>query len=242
MLKRILLMLLKGVVCLFLANNVIFAQEISNTPSETKVDSAAKSAKSDDNTSDDDSKKRRFEAGIHFTSLMKKYDGDRNGFGARFGYRFATFGKGKYTATAEAEVNYLPGDNYTLDFRRSGRVLQGLFGVKIGRKFDKFGVFGKVRPGVTRYSRGDFTGVYFQNNPKSKTNFTTDIGGVLEFYPSKRLFTRFDFGDTIVRLQSKTVTFFPDPPFPTPNPPNTYKIPATNSHHFSFSAGFGFRF
>jgi hypothetical protein len=60
-----------------------------------------------------------------------------------------------------------------------------------------------------------------------------DIGGVLEFYPSSRIVTRFDAGDTMIRFGSVALPFG----FTELNvtPPETI-------HNFQFSAGVGFRF
>lgn len=55
----------------------------------------------------------------------------------------------------EAEVNYFPSvqnDNPILGPSNGGRKVQGLFGTKIGTRRDKFGIFGKVRPGVIHFS------------------------------------------------------------------------------------------
>jgi hypothetical protein len=150
---------------------------------------------------------------------------------------------------------------FTGDVRKSGRVKQGLFGLKVGRKFDKFGVFGKVRPGFINYSNGTpesptlintatGSGTVFVSSfnlsrqTKGKTNFATDIGGVVEFYPTKKVFTRFDFGDTVVRLRSTVLEF---PVFTTTGGTTTtviqrIPIPAATQHNFQFSAGIGFRF
>ncbi len=203
----------------------------------------------------------RFELGAHFSSLSADFDGDRTGLGVTLGYRFATFKDNKYTATAEAEFNFLPGRVFTGDVRKNGRVKQGLFGLKVGRKFEKYGVFAKVRPGFINYSNGTvatptlinttfgngtitgFSGIG-RGSGSGKTNFATDIGGVVEFYPTEKVFTRFDFGDTIVRLRSTVLEF---PTFTTTGGTTTIviqriPIPATTQHNFQFSAGIGFRF
>lgn len=214
-----------------------FSQETTTSVSDTN-NSSVNSSTSKQSTNIQTNK---FEVGIQFSSLMKKDDGDRNGVGARFGYNFATFGKGKYVATAEAEVNYFTGNRFVSDLRRNGRVTQGLFGVKIGRKFEKFGVFAKVRPGFVNYSKGDASDIFINlSNTKAKTNFATDIGGVLEFYPTKRIITRFDFGDTIVRLKSQQVrTLISNG---VSQIPFTFTLPAKTTHNFQFNAGIGFRF
>jgi hypothetical protein len=57
----------------------------------------------------------------------------------------------------------------------------------------------------------------------SKTEAAFDMGGVVEFYPSRSTTVRFDLGDTIIR--------FRDPGYAT-----------QTTHNLQFSAGFGFRF
>jgi hypothetical protein len=238
-------MLLTVLVCAF----TIVGQEVSTTRSNSCTGFGGFEKKSENfrrqQTTD---KNRRFEIGVQFTSLMRSGDGDRNGFGGRVGYDFATFGSGRYVATAEAEINYLPGDRFVgfsavgLGSRRDGRVLQGLFGAKVGRKFEKFGIFAKARPGFVQYSRGkqniSGTPLNLQFTTNSETNAALDVGGVLEFYPTKRITTRFDAGDTIVRFGQRTATgfdFF-----------NQQFVPAVlrseTKHNFQFSAGIGFRF
>ena len=73
----------------------------------------------------------------------------------------------------------------------------------------------------------------FEN--RSKTHFSTDVGGVLEFYPSRRLVTRFDFGDTIIRYGPRRALIFTDPA-------TNITLPAGTRHNFQFTAGVGFRF
>jgi hypothetical protein len=58
-----------------------------------------------------------------------------------------------------------------------------LAGVKAGKRFDRFGVFGKARSGMWHFDR---------------THFATDVGGVLEYYPSQRTAIRIDLSDTIL--------------------------------------------
>src|SRR6185295_14071423 len=114
----------------------------------------------------------------------------------------------------EAEGNFFPRDS-VLD---GGKKTQGFFGVKAGKRFEKFGVFAKARPGFVNYSRGDYQfagaciavfpppiGCY---QPVSRTNFAIDVGGVFEYYPSKRTIVRFDVGDTIVHLPARNVGAF----------------------------------
>jgi hypothetical protein len=240
MFKRSFVLLLMSFSCVFSGSVVIFGQESVTSSNDSSGFNAPPQSVSD--------KKRRFEAGAQFTGLMRKGDGDRNGFGGRFGYDFATFGTGKYTATAEAEINFLPGDRFFgfpsigIGTRRDGRVLQGFFGAKVGRKFDKFGVFAKARPGFVQYSRGkqnisgSLSNLQFTN--RRETNAAFDLGGVLEFYPTKRITTRFDFGDTIVHFGERRATGFD---FSTQQfVPLIFS--SETRHNFQFGAGIGFRF
>lgn len=41
--------------------------------------------------------------------------------------------------------------------------------------------------------------------PVSKTRFAVDLGGVVEWYPSKNTIVRFDAGDTIIRFGRRNV-------------------------------------
>jgi hypothetical protein len=61
--------------------------------------------------------------------------------------------------------------------------ISALFGTKAGIRHNRFGGFGKGRFGFWRFSR---------------SYFATDIGGVLEYYPSPRSALRIDVGDSII--------------------------------------------
>jgi hypothetical protein len=163
------------------------------------------------------------------------------GFGGRFGYNFS-----KYFAL-EAEGNFFPRDRHV----EGGRKIQGVFGVKAGKRFEKFGVFAKVRPGFIRFEKGDYVFVggpavfpplLSSFRPVARTNFAVDLGGIVELYPSKRTIIRFDAGDTIIRLGARNVAAFqvnaPSPAF------GSVVLPmfAQTTHNFQGSVGFGFRF
>lgn len=165
----------------------------------------------------------KFEVGAQFSVIGRRAGGATSiGGGGRL-----TFNLTRYLAL-ESELNYFPSAGVN-DVRR----FQGQFGVKSGLSFERFGVFGKVRPGFinTKYNAQTLcaqpvclpNGVCIQIfSPCSTitivdTGFSLDVGGVLEFYPSKRITLRFDAGDTIVNH-----------PFAT--------------HNLQLSAGVGFRF
>jgi hypothetical protein len=199
---------------------------------------------------------RKFELGAQFTSLtfrtdfffenfqggppsVTKITHTEPGFGARITYNLND------RLAVEAEGNFLPRKtDFVAAVRGSGRVTQGQFGVKMGKRFKSFGIFGKARPGFVSFGR---MAEFLSPNPDSfttsgsfiirrKTYFSTDVGGVFEFYPSRRILTRFDAGDTMIRYDRQLVPAF-NAPFT-----GTDHIPAQTSHNLQFSAGVGFRF
>lgn len=164
------------------------------------------------------------------------------GFGGRVGYNFNSY------VTLEAEGNFFPRDR-TFE---GGRKLQGLLGAKVGKRFDKVGLFGKARPGFMRFSRGDYrsagggcvtvipppTGCF---NSVAATRFAFDVGGVAELYPSKRTIVRFDAGDTIIRFGNRNVAAF-DPLGGLAGSGVVIPAAAETKHNFQASIGFGYRF
>lgn len=165
------------------------------------------------------------------------------GFGGRIGYSFNRY------VTAEAEVNFFPRERELTDPDfMGGRKFQGLFGVKIGRRYERVGVFAKARPGFVNFSEGDMRGrpdtvciAIFPPplscfEPSGRTDFAVDVGGVFELYPSAQTFVRFDAGDTILRTGAHGV------PVLTPNRATVIFIPGETTHNFQGSVGFGFRF
>jgi len=191
----------------------------------------------------------KFEIGVQFTSITKPDSNNgatEPGLGARF-----TFNLNRSVAL-EAVGNFFPhqcnfcgsggfaGDN-------SGNITQGLFGVKVGKRFQKWGIFGKARPGVVSFSKGDSRielagpGNLFIEQSR-QNHFALDLGGVLEFYPSKRIVTRFEAGDTLIHYgqrQNNFVSYDPTTGQPVLIP---FISPAETRHNFQFSAGVGWRF
>jgi len=168
------------------------------------------------------------------------------GFGARFTYNLSDH------VALEAEGNFFPREQFPGQ-TFGGFPAQAQFGAKAGRRWERFGVFAKGRPGFVSFSRvrqlvGTQTltlndpangAVYtfdigvFEN--KRKTYFSMDVGGVFELYPSRRLMTRFDFGDTIIRYGRRhEQTIFLSQ--------NVLEIAPEAKHNFQLSAGIGFRF
>jgi hypothetical protein len=157
------------------------------------------------------------------------------GFGGRFTFNVSP------SFALEAQGDFFPRDSALFNNARAGgRTLQGQAGIKLGKRFEKFGLFGKARPGVVSFSKTLSFDGFDTSQPfpfpifhlERRTYFSFDLGGVLEFYPSRRIVSRFDGGDTMIRYGSNVLPF----PF---NPTTTAR---ETIHNFEFSAGVGFRF
>jgi hypothetical protein len=189
----------------------------------------------------------KVELGAQFTSITKpSYGSTEPGFGGRF-----TFNLNRSVAL-EAVGNFFPHDcNYcsggTSFGDNAGNITQGLFGVKVGKRFQKWGLFGKARAGVVSFSKGDSQFVLATPNGYSvvqnrATHFAADLGGVVEFYPSKRLVTRFEAGDTLIHYgqrQTNSLIFNPTTGAPGLMP---FTTRSEIRHNFQFAAGVGWRF
>lgn len=192
----------------------------------------------------------KIEVGLQFSSLTSIVQSGQGRGGSALSLsigRTETAVGGRFTfnvtksVALEAEGNFFPQEKFS-DFFNDGNLLQGQFGIKAGKRFGKFGVFGKARPGLASFSdiitqvgtsTIEFEGQTFTFpifEPRRKTYFTLDLGAVLEFYPSRKLLTRIDVGDTIIHYGSEAA-------FPSVTSPE----PRTN-HHLQVSAGIGFRF
>ena len=188
----------------------------------------------------------KFEVAAEFTTLERESFPQRltePGFGGRFTYNF------NKVLSLEAAGYFFP--KKCTQCRNSGNVAEGLAGVKVGKRFEKWGIFAKARPGVISFSRGVFDVIAPPGSSpfgpvefdfKRLTAFALDVGGVVEFYPSKRIVTRFDLGDTIIhfnRRDMKTVIF--DPVTNTLTPA-TFPVPGRTTHNVQFMTSVGFRF
>ena len=186
----------------------------------------------------------KYEVAGEFTSMQRENfsGGTESGVGARF-----TFNLNKMFSL-ETAAYYFPRTCFSCE--HNGTVTEVVGGLKVGKRFEKWGIFAKGRPGVVSFSRGEFNVVPAPAIPSfpfafefNRVNsFAVDAGGVVEFYPSKRIVTRFDVGDTIIhfsRRQTNTVVSdFPGTTFTLV--PIT--IPSRTTHIFQFMASVGFRF
>jgi hypothetical protein len=187
----------------------------------------------------------KFEVAAEFTTLERgEFSGRRTdpGFGGRFTYNL------NKVFSLEAAGYFFPKGCF--DCRQNGRVTEVLGGVKAGKRFDSWGIFAKARPGVVSFSEGDFEvvstgggGVFpFRFERNALNAFATDVGAVLEFYPSKRIVTRFDVGDTIIHFPSRTRNFVQFDPSTGGSFLVPFNIPGRTTHNFQFMTSIGFRF
>ena len=181
---------------------------------------------------------KRFEVGVQFTSLFVDPSNSQGslfvprihaepGLGGRFTFNLTE------SIAFEAEGNYFTREQFS--FPEGGRMFQGQFGAKIGKRFDRWGVFGKARPGFVGFSRVLQNSLGVQIPPISfarRLYPSIDLGGVLEFYVSPRWMARFDVGDTIIRYGE--IRF--------PGLPPSFTVPSVTRHNLQVSSGIGFRF
>jgi hypothetical protein len=142
------------------------------------------------------SEEPKIEVGIHFTTLrLTEFDRSDPGVGG-----LIAFNLNKRIAL-EGEINFLPRDLILSD-----RLTQGLFGVKVGWRARRLGVFGKARPGFVHFNETLIVcpAIFpppFDCTVGGTTPFAFDLGGVLEIYPSHHTVLRFDGGDTMIRYE-----------------------------------------
>lgn len=187
----------------------------------------------------------RYEIAAEFTALNREQFGSAKsepGAGVRFTFNFNK----NFAIEGATHASF----NECFDCTERGRVFDLFGGVKAGKRFKTWGVFAKARPGLVNYTQGAFNilptgtgGTFpFTFEVKGRDHFAADLGGVVEFYPSRRFVTRFDFGDTLIHFSRRTtnaLSFDPSSMTYTLFPITT---PARTTHNFQFIASFGFRF
>jgi hypothetical protein len=158
----------------------------------------------------------------------------------------------------EGAAYFSPGNCQFCSGELTGRITQGMIGVKVGQRFKKFGLFVKARPGVINLSQAAFdlvptgsskglpTGpsdeLPFKFVTASRTDVAMDVGGVLEIYPTKKFFLRFDTGLLIERVGSRIFHSYAFDETTGIFRPAPIKIPGSTIGHFQFISGVGFRF
>ncbi|HVS83104.1 MAG TPA: hypothetical protein VHE60_15355 [Pyrinomonadaceae bacterium] len=191
----------------------------------------------------------KYEVAADFASITFGPGHTELGLGGRF-----TYNLNEHVAL-EAAGYFFPRKCVFCARGNDGRITEGLFGVKVGKRFKKWGIFAKARPGVISFGDGKFDVVPITVNPptgvgafpfnfvtKRLTTFAMDVGGVLEFYPTRRIVTRIDFGDTLIHYGPYTNNFLTFDPTTGKGVLIRATTPSQTRGSVQFMAGVGFRF
>lgn len=178
----------------------------------------------------------RFEIGANLTAIRNFELSSEVGLGTEGDFNFTQH------FALDAAMDWLPSNTF------EGKTLVGLFGLKAGKRFNHFGLFGKVRPGfitIDNQLRGVVIDV---SNPASfsdrfgrLTQPALDLGGVAEYYPAKHWAFRWDVGDTLLfEERGPVINVIAPPGFPpfVVSPPS----PGHTINQFQFSTGVHYRF
>jgi hypothetical protein len=152
----------------------------------------------------------KWEFGPLFSSMVIAREGVSDnvraepGFGGYISYRF--YG----VFYADGDLLYFPRNPGASGAHDGGTILEGLAGVKAGIRRNRFGFFGKVRPGFTSYSEAlasisSTSGGAPVLTYARSTNLVLDLGGIMEFYPSEKGTLRVEVGDTHLFFGTKDV-------------------------------------
>lgn len=181
----------------------------------------------------------RWEIGGHYTLLNIASDRvgcggcrvNNSGLGVNLGVNFHPW------IGFDSEVNFFPDPGNGATNQEGGRITQGVFGVKAGITREKWGIFAKVRPGFVSNGKAIIavspTPPPFSFTFGRLTHFAADIGGIFEYYATRRISLRSDLGDTVVRHGSQTSTSITG---------NTLTIPSYYTNNLQWSTGIIFRF
>jgi hypothetical protein len=171
----------------------------------------------------------RFTAGVQYSLFssnrgFQEFVRDESGGGGWFTWNFS-----KYVGL-DASSTFFPRVIHLADFQQGGRMFQVLAGVRAGVRRGRFGIFGKFRPGIQRYSATEGDAVTFKNTPF--TDLALDAGGVIEFYGARHSVFRLDAGNTNIHYRSRDIVV----------QQGTLHAPAFTNNAIQVSIGFGFRF
>lgn len=171
----------------------------------------------------------KFEVGALFTAVGVEDGSAVKGLGGRVAYNFTEH------LALDAEGSFFPDDS--LGNNQSGQFVQGLIGVRAGKRFEHVGIFAKARPGamslgnvVTGFDCQD-GGTFTTCRPEHGA-FALDVGAVVEFYPTRRAIIRADVGDTMLRFRRVSGGFLGAPVGTT----------SEFTHNLQLGVGFGYRF
>jgi hypothetical protein len=161
----------------------------------------------------------QFEVGALAFGFNSSGIGNGFGVGGRFAYNLTD------NVAIDTELSAFMDD----EGRQTGPV-EGFAGVRAGIRTKHVGIFAKARPGfITNLAkpRSDFQQTFAVD---AMNKFAFDVGGVVEYYPTRHLAIRFDVGDTIIPLGDDPILLGG-----APSRPGT-------THNLQQSLGISFRF
>lgn len=191
----------------------------------------------------------RFEIGGQFSGIRLLNSSGRvvtsPGFGGRFDFNL------NRRLALEARLDFFPQDAAIRYQSQGGKSLQFASGVR-GKFMEtrRFAVYGIVLPGLLHFTNAitSFTTTMVPGtNPPltivnsvnaAATHFALDLGGGLEFYPTRRLVTRVEFSGDLYTIPGTSV------PISKPNPSGAFLsllFPADIARTWRFSVGLGYR-
>jgi hypothetical protein len=190
----------------------------------------------------------RFEVGASLSTLT---DGGATNAGPGF---TGVWNIGRFVSL-EGALNWFPreeafsalrGPTFFNSVKTTSSALQVLTGVKAGYRNDRFGIFGKVRPGFISANNALVETIVTNigTSPIETQRFgwmtekALDVGGVFEYYPARRWAVRFDAGDTLIWHETGRVTFAGSPGLIPVDTPVTNPLRS----HFQMNTGVHFRF
>ncbi len=146
-------------------------------------------------------------AAILATTFQHELDSTDLGFGGRIGFQATPL------FAIEAEMSFYP-SNIPEGVPVTESRLEGLFGVKIGPRYDRFSVFGKARPGFVRFSSAPEPIACIAIFPpplncvlaRGETVLALDLGGGVELYPTERTLVRIDVSSLLLRYPGPAMT------------------------------------
>lgn len=182
----------------------------------------------------------RFEAGAAFSTLHMT---GTAGFGPALE---GDVNFGRYIAL-DGAFNWFPNST------RGRSAVTGFFGAKAGKRMERFGFFGKVRPGFLIFDNAfRQETVLFTPSPLGSigtllsfrtgrlTQRALDLGSVAEYYPARHWTFRWDLGDMLLfQEKGPTFTFIGAG---TPAPPSVTERSPGTTQRFQFSTGIHYRF
>lgn len=151
---------------------------------------------------------RRLEvAGQLAATSQRELEGTDLGFGGRFGFRVRPL------VGIEGELTFYPSDLPDEGAAATSSRLEGLFGLRVGPRYDRFSIFGKARPGFVRFAgaSGPFACVLIYPPPidcvlaEGRTVLALDLGGGVELYPTERSLVRIDVSSLLLRYPGPVI-------------------------------------